>query len=276
MEAGTRRSGGLGKRVLSTLLLLPVFVWVVAYAPAWVFTLMILVLGALGQWEFLRMFGRAGLPVLYGVGLAGGVAVTASFAVPELAPVAFSVVVLGVLAASLARAGGPGVTWEPAATTLAGVCYVNWLLGHAVQLRALVAGVDWVLFLVWVTWVGETAAYLVGSTMGRHKLAPAISPKKTVEGALAQLLISPAAALAALPWLGPSVSGLEVIALGLALGVVGQVGDLVESALKRSVGTKDTGHLIPGHGGVLDRLDGLLFNTPVLFYYVAYARGAGA
>jgi phosphatidate cytidylyltransferase len=152
---------------------------------------------------------------------------------------------------------------------------VNWLLGHAVELHGLAGGLHWIWLLVLVTWVGETSAYFVGSMLGRRKLAPAISPKKTVEGALAQLVISPLAALAAQPWLGSTLTAAEAVGLGLVLGVVGQVGDLVESALKRSVGAKDAGQLIPGHGGILDRLDGLLFNTPVVFYYVAYTRGTG-
>lgn len=266
-----------GKRVLSAAVMLPVFLWVVAWAPAGVFTAMVVALGALGQWEFLRMFERAGVPVLLRVGVVGGAAVTASFALPWTVPLAFSTVVVAVLTAGLARTGGAARSWEPMAITLAGACYVNWLLGHAVALHALTAGVQWILLLVWVTWIGETAAYAVGSTVGRHRLAPAVSPKKTVEGALAQLVISPAAALVAQWWLGPAtVSALEAVAIGLVLGVAGQVGDLVESALKRGVGTKDAGQLIPGHGGILDRLDGLLFNTPVLFYYLAYTRGTAA
>lgn len=266
----------LAKRVLSAAVLLPVFVWIVAWAPGGVFAAMIVLLGALGQWEFLRMFQRAGVPVLPAVGTLGGAAVTASFAMPRMVPLALTLVVLGVLAAGLATVGGAARSWEPMAITLAGVGYVNWLLGHAVELHALPGGVHWILVLVWVTWIGETAAYAVGSTVGRHRLAPTVSPKKTVEGALAQLLISPVAALAAQMWLGATLSALEAIAVGLALGVAGQAGDLVESALKRGVGTKDTGHLIPGHGGILDRLDGLLFNTPVLFYYVWCTRGTGA
>lgn len=271
VESTRSRGAALGRRLGSTLLLLPIFLWVVAAAPAWAFSALVLLVGALGQWEFLRMFERAGLPTLRGIGLVGGLAVTASFAVPELAPVALSVVVLGALTAGLALPGDRPA-WEPVIVTVFGVCYVNWLIGHAVRLRALPGGVDWILLLVWVTWIGESTAYVVGSTLGRHKLAPRISPKKTVEGALAQLLVSPVAALAAQAWFAPMVSSAEAITIGLILGVVGQVGDLVESLFKRSVGTKDSGGLIPGHGGILDRIDGLLFNTPALFYYVAYSR----
>ena len=116
---------------------------------------------------------------------------------------------------------------------------------------------------------GETAAYLVGSTAGRHRLAPLVSPKKTVEGAVAQLVVSVLAAVIAHAWFFHALGLARRGGVGLVLGVSGQIGDLVESALKRSVGTKDTGSLIPGHGGMLDRIDGLLFNTPVLFYCAA-------
>src|SRR6266436_2179477 len=167
--------------------------------------------------------------------------------------------------------GGPA-RWQRVAVTLLGVCYVNWLLGHAISLRALPDGVHWILLLVWVTWIGETAAYLVGSLAGRHKLAPGISPGKTVEGAIAQLVASVLAALVAGRWLFPGLQLRDAVAVGILLGVLGQVGDLVESALKRSVGVKDAGNVIPGHGGILDRIDGLLFNVPVLFYYVTYGR----
>lgn len=274
--AGSPARTALAKRVLSAAVLLPLFVWIVAWAPGAVFTAMVVLLGALGQWEFLRMFQRAGVRVLPALGTVGGAAVTASFALPKVVPLALTAVVLAVLAAGLATTGGAERSWEPMAVTLAGIGYVNWLLGHAVELHALPAGVQWILLLVWVTWIGETAAYAVGSTLGRHRLAPTVSPKKTVEGAVAQLVVSPLAALVAHHWFGSTFSASEAIGIGLALGVVGQAGDLVESALKRGVGTKDTGQLIPGHGGILDRLDGLLFNTPVLFYYVWCTRGTGA
>jgi len=268
-------AAALGKRVLSTLILLPAFVWVVAFAPVWVFTLVIVLVASLGQWEFTRMFAHAGVRPFSGLALVGGAAVTASFGLPEAVPVALSLVVLGVLTVGLARGSQPA-SWEPAAITLLGICYVNWLLGYALWLRGLPGGVGWVLLLVWVTWIGETAAYLVGSTLGRHQLAPVVSPKKTMEGSLAQLLVSAPAALVAGAWLFPERSAWDAVVVGLLLGVVGQLGDLVESLLKRSVGTKDTGHIIPGHGGMLDRLDGLLFNAPVLFYYVTYGRLVGA
>ncbi|HEV8438445.1 MAG TPA: phosphatidate cytidylyltransferase [Methylomirabilota bacterium] len=265
-------SAGLLKRVLSTLVLLPAFLAIVMAGPLWLFGATIVLIGAAGQWEFTGMFARAGIETRRLAGLVAGVALTASFALPVSALVVFTAVVLGTLTAALWRPRGARIAWEPFAITLFGVCYVNWLLGHGFWLRDLPSGKQWVLLLIWVTWLGETAAYLIGSSMGRHPLAPAISPRKTIEGAVAQLLVSVLAAVAAQAWFFTALSLGDAMIVGVLLGVVGQVGDLVESALKRSVGTKDAGELIPGHGGILDRIDSLLFNTPVLFYYASHGR----
>ncbi len=269
------RRAGLFKRVLSTLVLLPAFIWIVMAGPIWPFGTTVVVLGALGQWEFTGMFERAGVRTFRILGLIGGLLVTASFALPVSERIAFTAVLLLVLSAALWQRRNGRIEWEPAAVTIFGICYVNWLLGYGFWLRDLPLGREWVLLLVWVTWLGETAAYLVGSLMGRRPLARVISPKKTIEGAMAQLVVSVLAALVARAWFFESLSVSGAVFVGLLLGIVGQIGDLVESALKRSVGTKDTGRLIPGHGGVLDRIDSLLFNTPVLFYYAAHVGKLG-
>jgi phosphatidate cytidylyltransferase len=262
----------LVRRLLSTLILLPLFLWMVVEGPLWMFGATMVLAGALGQWEFTGMFEQAGVRTFRRLGLLGGSVLTASFALPVSERVTFTTVLLVVLGAALFGREPGRPTWEPLAVTLMGVCYVNWLLGYAFWLRGLDSGVEWILLLVSVTWLGETAAYLVGSTLGRHRLAPAISPRKTIEGAIAQLVVSVLAALGARAWFFAALSTESAIVVGLLLGVVGQAGDLIESAIKRSVGTKDTGRLIPGHGGMLDRVDSLLVNTPVLFYYVTYAR----
>ena len=274
--AGGGRAAALAKRVASTLVLLPVFVAIVVAGPVWLFGVIVVLAAALGQWEFTGMFQRAGVPCYRWLGLAGGILVTAGFALPGPEHVVLTVVVLGVLAAGLWSSDVGRVAWQPTAVTMLGICYVNWLLGHAFWLRDQKDGSAWVLMLVWVTWMGETAAYLVGSVLGRHKLAPLVSPGKTVEGAIAQLVVSVLAAVVA-QGLFAALSVAEAVTVGIVLGLVGQVGDLAESALKRSLGTKDTGRLIPGHGGMLDRVDSLLFNTPILYLYVHLLHGrAGA
>jgi phosphatidate cytidylyltransferase len=258
---------GLLKRVLSALVLLPVFLAIVTVGPIWLFVVTIVAVGAAGQWEFTGMFQRAGVRISRVVALLGGVVVTASFALPTHEGVAFTLVLLAVFTALLWRPRGAPVAWQPLAITVFGICYVNWLLGFSVWLRELPWGKEWVLLLIGITWLGETAAYVVGSKLGRHALAPVISPNKTVEGAVAQLVVSVVAALVAQAWFFSALPRSHAMIVGALLGIVGQVGDLVESTIKRSVGTKDTGRLIPGHGGMLDRIDSLLFNTPVLFYY---------
>jgi phosphatidate cytidylyltransferase len=268
----TSRWGELAKRTLSTVVLLPLFIWIVLGGVVLAFDLMIVAVGILASWEFSRMFQRAGVPVFRDAAVVLGALLTASFLAPERIALVATASVMAVLALSLARPEPGPARWQAVAVTLLGLAWINALLGHTILLRALPEGLHWVLLLVWVTWIGETAAYTVGSLVGRHKLAPGISPGKTVEGALAQLVGSPLSALAAQGWLFPGLSTRDALLVGLLLGVVGQLGDLAESALKRSVGTKDTGQLIPGHGGMLDRVDGLLFNAPALFYYVTHGR----
>ena len=123
----------------------------------------------------------------------------------------------------------------------------------------------WLFFLLLaVVWLNDTAAYYVGSRLGRHRMSPVVSPKKSWEGAAAGLATSLAATAV---WGALRLGGvsLELLALGLATGVAGQVGDLVESMLKRGSGVKDSGAVLPGHGGLLDRIDALLFAAPVLW-----------
>jgi phosphatidate cytidylyltransferase len=256
------------RRVLSAALLIPAFVWVLYGSPAGVFSALVLVLGARAQWEFTRMFQRDGELVYRWLGLLAGLVVTASFLAPGVGPLALTVVVVVILAAPVASSRPPA--WGPSALTLLGVCYVNWLLGYAIWLRDIPHGAEWIVFLLAVTWAGETAAYVVGSRFGRYKLAPSISPAKTVEGAVAQVVVSVAVGALVSGWFLRDRPLLLGVVGGLLLGVIGQCGDLAESVLKRSAHTKDSGGLIPGHGGLLDRLDSLLFNTPALFYYARY------
>jgi phosphatidate cytidylyltransferase len=171
------------------------------------------------------------------------------------------------------------------ATTVLGVLYVGWLASHLIMLRGLpdavgvveprvVAGYGnlgarLVFFVAAVTWAGDVAAYMVGVAFGSRPLLPQVSPHKTIEGALGGLLGSAAAGLLCAGPLVPLTS-LAGVLVGLSGGVLGQLGDLTESLLKRDVGIKDTAGLIPGHGGVLDRFDSLLFSGPLLYYYFRF------
>ena len=126
------------------------------------------------------------------------------------------------------------------------------------------------LFLV--TWAADTGAYYVGASLGRHKLAPSISPNKTIEGVAGGLITAILAAFLAQAWFLPSLTSADCMAIACLLTIAGLLGDLAESAMKRGAGVKDSGSLIPGHGGMLDRLDSLLFTAPAFYYYVLLAK----
>jgi phosphatidate cytidylyltransferase len=142
---------------------------------------------------------------------------------------------------------------------LLGGFYLGYLLPHWILLFRMAQGRYWVAFVLIVIVSGDTLAYFVGSRFGRTKLAPQISPGKTVEGSLGYMGGSAAAGLVAGNFLLPLLSRGEIVALSLALGILGQLGDLFESWIKRAFAVKDSGHLLPGHGGILDRLDSLIF-----------------
>jgi phosphatidate cytidylyltransferase len=261
------------KRVVSAAVLLPLFVLLLVAAPAPLFGALVLGVSAAAAWELGRMFTRAGRAAYPGLGVAAAFAVTLSFAVPGAPVIVLSAVVMLALSTPVWLGAAPSV--EPVAATLLAAVYVGWSLGHALLLRGLAEGAWLVLFLVGVTWAGESAAYLVGSAIGRHPLAPVISPAKTIEGAGAQLVVSVLSALLLGRWLLPAWPAAFVAVAGAVLGTIGQLGDLAESFVKRSLGAKDTGALIPGHGGLLDRIDGLLFNAPS-FYYCVKLWGAAS
>jgi phosphatidate cytidylyltransferase len=265
----------LVKRVASALVLLPVFLLIVVKAPGWMFNTLVVVASAAALWELLRLLEHGGRPVFRRLGVGAGVAVTAAFGASRLLdpltlPVLTLVLAVGAILMTPVRKGTPAT--EAVANTLLAVLYVGWLLGFGILLHhTSPRGDELILFVVGVTWVGETGAYLVGSAVGRYKLAPVISPRKTMEGAVAQIVVSLVAGAILGAWLLPSCGVAVGVAGGGLLGVVGQIGDLVESAIKRSVGTKDTGGLIPGHGGMLDRIDSLLFNLPAYYYFTLMA-----
>jgi phosphatidate cytidylyltransferase len=260
----------LAQRVLSALVGIPAVVLVVLWGPAWLYTLLVLAFALGAQRELYEMFRAVRVDADRGAGLALGALVVLAFAAdrPVLLPLALSLAVIVVVALGVRRDAGSERAWAGVTLTLLGVCYCAWLFGHAIWLRALPAGRALTLFALGVTWCGESAAYFVGRRFGRRRLAPSLSPGKTVEGGVAQVIASVAAALVGARFVG--LAPPEAAAVGVVLGVVGQFGDLSESFLKRSAGAKDAGQAIPGHGGLLDRLDSLLFNVPALYYWLYF------
>ena len=179
------------------------------------------------------------------------------------------------LTSLLLRVGDFSATVPAAALTLLGATYLGALGGTIAGLLLLEPQVlaPWRLVMLLATvMASDTVAFFVGSAMGKRKLAPAISPGKTVEGALGGLLGGVAGALAVWAAGLPGVPAWHAAALGAVVAILGMLGDLLESLLKRWAGVKDSGRLLPGHGGMLDRLDSLLFGAPVLYYYFSSMR----
>ena len=168
------------------------------------------------------------------------------------------------------RREGAFLDW---AWTLAGILYVGWLLSYFVGLRGLEDGRNWVFLAIIVTFASDTAAYFVGKALGRHRLAPTISPGKTWEGTIGGFI---GAIVIALLFTLPTPLQLPIgygqaILLGFLISLFGQLGDLGESLLKRNTGVKDSGGWLAGHGGFLDRIDSIVFAGIVVYYYVVWA-----
>ena len=151
-----------------------------------------------------------------------------------------------------------------------GIVYIPLLLSFLVMIRNSGSGIVWIIFLLGIVFAGDVGAYYVGSYLGRHKLAPSISPGKTIEGALGGLAANLITGSLIKYFYFPKMSwGLSIVFF-LSIGIVGQGGDLFESKLKRSANIKDSGAILPGHGGILDRIDALLFVAPVAYLFKAY------
>jgi len=180
--------------------------------------------------------------------------------------------VISGLAFPLARPADLGGAVQRLGLSLLGVLYVGFFTPHFVLLRAADAGWRWVLFTIFAAMGSDTGGYLAGRAFGRRKLAPAISPSKTVEGAFGALAGAMAIALLCRFLFFADLGVGEAVALGAAISVLAQFGDLCESALKRAFGAKDSGWIIPGHGGILDRLDSLLFPVVFTYYYAVLPR----
>ncbi|MDI6704217.1 MAG: phosphatidate cytidylyltransferase [bacterium] len=151
-----------------------------------------------------------------------------------------------------------------------GIIYIGFMLSHLILLRRLENGQRFLLFLFLVTWMTDIFAYLIGIVCGRHKFILSVSPNKSLEGTIGGGIIAILTSILVKSFFLQSLSLVHCLILGSILGIFTQLGDLAESLIKRDVGVKDSGDLIPGHGGVLDVFDSLIFTSPIMYYYVTY------
>jgi phosphatidate cytidylyltransferase len=277
------------QRILTALLLIPPVIYLIGWSPKWLLLAAVIVSVELCLYEFFQLCQQAGfktLPLLaYLVSAALCVVRAMETSRPEMYSLVLLVAfVLMTLTIALALTRDLATYLGAIATTIFGVVYIGLALSCLLPLRfsrlgagslglagtaGTSAGRKLMLLLFLVIWADDTFAYLVGRTMGRKMLFPSISPKKTLEGSVAGLVGSLLVAwgFARLFWQTANLK--TVILLAGLVALFGQIGDLAESAMKRGANLKDSGSVLPGHGGVLDRVDSLLFGAPVLWLTLA-------
>jgi phosphatidate cytidylyltransferase len=254
----------LSVRIVTAAVALPVLIWLIGWSPIWMFpvTLFVLTVAALREF-FALVFPHSPqdqlMGVIFGLGLSAVIFLDAQWPAAEWLGVLF---LIG-LSVYLFTAGELAERMNRLLFTLLGGIYAGFLLPHWVLLFRQPHGRAWTFWVLTVVMTGDTAAYFVGRHFGVRKLAPQISPGKTVAGAWGYLAGALIAGFVGAKFLFESFSGLEIFVLAAVAGILGQLGDLFESWIKRIFAVKDSGKLLPGHGGLLDRLDSLIF--PAVF-----------
>lgn len=259
------------KRWLTGIIALPVLIYIIGFCPRWTFYLLLYLANLAGLTEFYRIT----TPDLHKIGKWAGYLLSLLlflsiykgkiYFLPAIIVLwAFVPMTLFMLIPQRSQSTGD------LGKALLGPVYVSLPLGMLMIMDRYPQGNMWIFFLLCVIFAGDTGAYYFGKLFGRHKLYESISPKKTWEGAIGGLLCSIIAAFWFLRILLIHQVDLGIITLVIVLSVTGQIGDLAESMLKRKSGIKDSSHLLPGHGGILDRIDSLLFAIPFLYMYLHF------
>ncbi|HZS09003.1 MAG TPA: phosphatidate cytidylyltransferase [Blastocatellia bacterium] len=274
-------------RIISAVVFLPILIAAILVGSPIYFTALAGLAILFGLIEYYALTDRVGARAGRVQGVLASAVIVVAFYLgrPEFIPASLAALVVIDLTVHLFGSSDLRGAVLATAATVFGVVYVALMGGYLVALRVVAVGVTAIhisdkqvidlsavllSFFFLIVFAGDTGAYYVGRTIGRNKLAPRVSPGKTVEGAVGGLVTNVAAALAAHYTFFPQLPIPHAVTLAVAMGVIGQIGDLCESMLKRGAQAKDAGQIIPGHGGVLDRLDSILFNAPVLYYYYVY------
>ncbi|WP_371926698.1 phosphatidate cytidylyltransferase [Desulfuromonas sp. KJ2020] len=262
--------------MLTALVALPLLVLFIIYASPMVFNVLVFGVGLLALHEFYGMALSDGRQKIQLLAVVGGSFLLIPFALGNVGYFQGWLVFLLLFFAVAFLFSFRDLTRvvQEMGLVMLGLLYIPLLLGHLMLLRDLPFGREWIFFALLCIMACDSAAYFIGSALGRRKLYPAISPNKSVEGALGGVAGTFVGAGLAKIFFFQELSWSDVVLLGGVLGVLGQLGDLFESMLKRSFNVKDSGTLIPGHGGILDRLDSLLFAfAPVYYYAFLFFKG---
>jgi phosphatidate cytidylyltransferase len=260
------------KRWITGVIAVPILFCIIVYGGEEAFAVLIIFASLAGMDEYNRMaFGRGyTLEKAETMLIALFILLAAFFANLSLLPAVLTFAVMLVLMLNLLRIRRHGLDMTHAGRVILGILYIPLLMAHFILVRRTPSGVLWIFLILVVAFSGDIAAYYVGRRFGKRKLLPEVSPGKTVEGTIGLVVGSIAGSVLFKLFLFPMLPIAHAVVLGLVGSVVGQLGDLSESALKRAAGVKDSGTLLPGHGGILDRLDCLMFITPFVYYYQVY------
>lgn len=257
------------KRLVTALIIIPLFYSYVMYLPPKYFLFLMTFSSTLGLAEFYAMHRLKGLFMYSGL-FWGAALFIIFFTAPDLFLPALLFSALATMSLRLFLKRDPAGSIAAVSVMVFGLIYIPGLMTF--QLSLIQAGPAWVVLLYTSVWAADSMAFYVGKSIGKRKLYPEMSPNKTVAGAAGSLLGGIIGAVLIKAALLAQVTVLQTIIIGLAIGLSTMIGDLVESMFKRDAGVKDSSHLVPGHGGVLDKLDGILFAGPIL-YWVCLALG---
>jgi len=257
-------------RIISSIVSLPILLAIIYFGTPFHFFLLLEFAIFIGLYEFYRMIEKGGLGCYKWAGIILGILLSAAIFKGAYINLVIAASVIIIFIIRIFEGNTSDNTFSYVSNTIFGIVYVSFLMSYLGVIRASGDnGRELIFFVLLITWMGDTTAYYGGKGFGKHKLAPAISPKKTVEGAIIGLIGSIVGAIIAKSWF-LDISILNAIAAGILIGVFGQFGDLSESIIKRNLQVKDSGGIIPGHGGILDRVDSLLFSAPVFYYYYSF------
>lgn len=254
-------------RVISAIIGIPIFLAAVYYGGTALLLLSAIVIG-IATWEMSALLTKLGSTPVNWLAQLGGLSLILSAYLYKENYLGFVLIALLVLHLLVMIFYYPKYSPVDLAGNYFAILYTG-LFVFLYLIRTLHNGWLWVLFLLLGTWASDTFAYFVGKSIGAHKLAPALSPKKTIEGAVGGLLGSALVAVA-MAFFAHIASYPRAVLLGLAVGLMALLGDLVESTIKRQANSKDSGKLIPGHGGILDRFDSILLTAPFIYYIVKF------
>jgi phosphatidate cytidylyltransferase len=259
----------LKNRIISTFILIGLVV--VAMFIDWLFALVVTVFIVLGLYEFFTMLEHKGINTYKYFGTALGAIIPFSilfrFEPTKSWELLFLVMALLFLILMQFRRQDNSGAIVDISTTIFGILYISWFFSFLIKIRYLAGGIGLLSTAIIITKAGDIGAYLIGMRFGKTPLIPRISPKKSVEGSIGGLVFSVLGAIASRPLLGLTYP--HLIFLGISLGVLGQLGDLSESLIKRDCKVKDASNIIPGIGGILDLIDSLLFTGPAFYFYMS-------